>query len=106
VTKHKRPAASVRWPHITALLAQRGHITVGYIAPIEGAAIAANEHRLLATVVRRPEEAVDELLLRLDDKIGLALIDGVYTNEVQSGRFLLAGPAVKTRKRRHDSSKD
>lgn len=91
----KQPAPSVRWRHVTALLEKRGHITVGYVTPIEGAAIAADEHTLFATVVRRPDEPFDELLQRLDDAIGSALNGGATTNEIEGGHFVLATPVVK-----------
>ena len=56
-----------RWPHIAALLARTGgHITLGRIAPIEGAAVAADERAVLATLVRRDGESVHEFLQRLD----------------------------------------
>jgi hypothetical protein len=39
-----------RWPQIAALLdSARGHITLGRVAPIERAAVAVNDHTLLAT---------------------------------------------------------
>jgi hypothetical protein len=41
------------WSHITALIARGGHVTFGRIAPIEGAAVAADEHTMLAALVRR-----------------------------------------------------
>ena len=94
-----RPEPLQRWPHITALLANAGHITIGYVASIEGAAVAADQHTLLATVVRRPGEPLDELLQRLDHAVHRALNEGVYTNEIQDGRLILATPKVKRRKK-------
>ena len=84
-----------RWPHIATLLANGGHITVGYIPPINGAAIAADEHSLLATIARRPGESFDDLLQRLDQAIGRALNEGIQTNEIEGGRFMLAAPRKK-----------
>jgi hypothetical protein len=84
------PTAPDRWPHIAALVANNGHITFGYIPPIQGAAIAADEHSLLATIVRRPEESLDDLLQRLDQAIGRALNEGIPTNEIEGGHFMLA----------------
>jgi hypothetical protein len=90
------PAPSVeRWPHITALLAKSGHITIGHIAPIEGVAIAACPHELLATVVRRPGESFEALLQRLENAVGRALNEGIATNEIEGGHFELAAPLVK-----------
>jgi len=82
-------APAARWPYITALLAKAGHITIGHIAPIEAAAVAADEHTLLATLVRRPGESVDDLLGRLDYAIGQALNHGIHANEIEGGHFVL-----------------
>jgi hypothetical protein len=92
------PAPPVRWPNITTLLAGPAHITLGQLAHVKGAAIAADEHTVLATVLRRKGESFEQWLLRLDQAIGQALREGVYTNEVQDGHFVLAMP--KRRKKR------
>jgi hypothetical protein len=85
-----------RWPHITALLASPGgHIMLGRVAPIEGAAVAVNDQSLLATLVRRDGEGVPELLQRLDEAIGKALQHGEVTNEINGGRFRLAPAKVR-----------
>jgi hypothetical protein len=42
-----------QWPHIAELLDQPGgHISIGRMPPIEGAAIAINDQTLLASLVR------------------------------------------------------
>ena len=88
-----------RWPHIATLLARPGgQITLGRIAPIEGAAVAVDERTVLATLVRHDGESVHEFLRRLDEAIGAALRQGVITNEINGGQFRLAGP--HTRKKR------
>jgi hypothetical protein len=98
VSANNFPIASTqRWPSIAALLEQAGHITVGCVPPIDGVAIAASEHALLATIVRHEGESLDELLQRLDEAIGRALHDGVHTNEIEGGEFMLAGPRTKPR---------
>ncbi|MGH8322363.1 MAG: hypothetical protein ACRETD_00970 [Steroidobacteraceae bacterium] len=85
-----------RWPHIAALLASPGgHITLGRVAPIEGAAVAVNDQALLVTLVRRDDESVHALLRRLDDAIGQALHQGFVTNEINGGRFRLAPSHVR-----------
>lgn len=84
------PEPPVLWPHLTKLLENAGHITVGHIPPIEGAAVAADEHTLLATLVRQPGEPFDELIQRLDQAIGRALYEGVRANEIKEGHFELA----------------
>jgi hypothetical protein len=99
-TNESASAAPVRWPNIAALLVNGGHITVGKIAHIESAAIAADEHTLFATVVRRSGESLEELLQRLDVAVGRALKEGVYTNEVEGGSFMLATPTRKRKPRK------
>lgn len=72
-----------------------GHIGIGRMPPIEGAAIAVNEKALMASHVRREEETFPELLQRLDVAIGEAIQDGVVTNEVNGGSFRLAPSSVR-----------
>jgi len=88
-----------RWPHIAALLARTGgHITLGRIAPIEGAAVAVDERAVIATLVRRDGESVHELLQRLDEAIGAALHQGAVTNEINGGQFRLARPHARKKR--------
>lgn len=88
-----------QWPHITALLDQEGgHISIGSMPPIEGAAIAVNGQALVASLVRRQGEAFPELLLRLDAAIDKALHEGVVTNEVNGGRFRLAPSSIRKKR--------
>ena len=86
------------WPNITELLANGGHITIGRVAHIDGAAIAADEHNVFATIVRRPKESFEELMGRLDQAVGRALSHGVHTNELLAGRFDVATPRRAKRK--------
>ncbi|MGH7173128.1 MAG: hypothetical protein ACRELG_22835 [Gemmataceae bacterium] len=84
------------WPtlNFVELLDQAGgHIGVGRMPPIEGAAVAVTETDLIASLVRRDGESFPELLQRLDVAIGKALHEGVVTNEVYGGRVRLAPPA-------------
>jgi hypothetical protein len=85
-----------QWPHITALLDQKGgHITIGRMPPIENAAIAVNDQALIASLVRREGESFPELLQRLDAAIGKALHEGAVTNEVNGGRFLSISTSIR-----------
>jgi hypothetical protein len=80
-----------RWPHIAALLASPGgHIMLGRVAPIDGAAVAVNDQALLAALVRRDDESLPALLQRLDEALGKAMHQGLVTNEINGGRFRLA----------------
>jgi hypothetical protein len=88
-----------QWSHITALLDQKGgHISIGSMPPIEGAAIAVNGQALIASLVRREGEAFPELLQRLDAAIGKALHEGVVTNEINGGRFRLAPSSIRKKR--------
>jgi hypothetical protein len=87
-----QPDVAAHWPNITALLSRSGHITIGTIAHIDGVAVAALNHKLVATLVRQTGEPIDALLRRLDTAIGEALGSGVPTNEIENGYFILAGP--------------
>ena len=93
------PAPTDQWPYITELLDQTGgHIGVGRMPPIEGAAVAVTETQLIASLVRRHGEGFPEFLQRLAAAIGKALHEGVVTNEVNGGRFRLAPQRVRKRR--------
>ena len=50
-----------------------GQVSVGSIGPIPCAAIASDEHNMLAALMRRPDETLQQLLERLDRAVQLAL---------------------------------
>ena len=86
------------WSHITALIARGGHVTFGRVAPIDGAAVAADEHTMLAALVRRNGESIPQLLARLNEAIGQAVTRGVVTNEVNGGKSALARRRVRKKR--------
>jgi hypothetical protein len=87
------------WPNINTLLNQTGgHISIGRMPPIEGAAIAINDQTLLASLVRRDGESFPDLLKRLDAAIGKAVHEGAVTNEVNGGRFQLAPSSIRKKR--------
>ena len=61
-----------------------GQIAIGAIKPIACAAIANDEHNMLAALVRRPDETLQQLLERLDQAVQLALEDEVFTDEINT----------------------
>src|ERR1700722_14438994 len=78
---------AAQWPNITELLDQAGgHISIGRMPPIEGAAVAVNDQTLVASLVRGDGESFADLLQRLDAAIGKALHEGVTINEIKGGR--------------------
>jgi len=93
------PAQTEQWPNIVELLDKAGgHIGIGRMPPIEGAAVAVTETQLVASLVRREGESFPELLQRLDTAIGKALHEAVVINEVNGGRFRLAPQRVRKRR--------
>jgi hypothetical protein len=59
-----------------------GQISIGAITPIPCAAIANDDHNMLAALVRRPGEALQQLLERLDRAVQLALDEEIFTDEI------------------------
>ncbi|MGH8171481.1 MAG: hypothetical protein ACRETJ_13190 [Steroidobacteraceae bacterium] len=93
------PTQTDHWPNIVELLDQAGgHIGIGRMPPIAGAAVAVTETAMIASLVRRDGESFPELLQRLDAAIGKALHEGIVTNEVNGGRFRLAPQRVRKRR--------
>ena len=80
------PQASSPWPNIEALIADGGQISVGRISPIPCAAVASDDHDMLAALVRRPEESLEELLRRLDTAIAKAVDTSDFTDEINAPR--------------------
>lgn len=88
----------VQWIHIDALMKAGGQITLGRMAPLDGVAVAADDHNLYAALRRRPDETFTALLQRLDQAIGVAQAGGSRANEINDSRYVLKPPS--TRKRR------
>jgi len=87
------------WPHIAELLDQSGgHISIGRMPPIDGAAIAIRDQTLLVSLVRREGESFPDLLRRLDTAIGKAVHEGTVTNEINGGRFQLAPSSIRKKR--------
>jgi hypothetical protein len=87
-----------QWTHIDALMKAGGQITLGRMAPLDGVAVAADDHNLYAVLRRKPEETFTELLNRLDEAVAIAKKGGPRANEVDDKRYVLRPPS--TRKRR------
>lgn len=80
--KPEAPAPSSPWPNIEAFIDYDGHIAIGRIEPIDCAAIANDDHNMLAALVRRPGETFTQLLDRLDRAIELAVNEETFTDEI------------------------
>jgi hypothetical protein len=71
-------------PTLEQFLAGDGQISLGTIGPISCAAIASDEHNMLAALMRRPGETLQQLLERLDRAVQLALDRGILTDEINT----------------------
>jgi hypothetical protein len=93
------PAASTPWPTIEAFLdTEEGDITVGSIGhnPSLGyTAVASDAHNMLVALVRRPGETLHQLLDRLENALGPAVEDQVFTDEINGP----SPPITKSRRR-------
>lgn len=72
--------------NIAELIDSGGNISLGEIPPIHCAAIAADAHSSLAMLRRRPGEPLHDLLVRLDDAIGVAWTEGRFAHEINPPR--------------------
>ena len=63
-----------------------GEITIGIVYPVGCVATAADEHASIAMLVRRNDETLTQLLIRLDHAIGLALTEDTFTDEINPPR--------------------
>lgn len=75
---------SSAWPHIEELIESGGNINIGRIAPIACAAIAADDHKMLAALVRRNGETFSELMQRLDRAVDKAMNHDAFTDEINA----------------------
>lgn len=75
---------SSAWPHIEAFVESGGNISVGRIAAINCAAIAADDYGMLAALVRRNDESFASLMQRLDDAVDKAINHDAFTDEINA----------------------
>ena len=71
-------------PALEQFLAREGQISIGTIGPIACAAVANDQHNMLAALVRRPDETLKQLLERLDRAVQLALEHEIFTDEINT----------------------
>ncbi|MBK9466756.1 MAG: hypothetical protein IPO20_02040 [Gammaproteobacteria bacterium] len=77
----KKPAA-LPWPNLQALIDDHGSFVVGYVSPIPCAAIASDQHNMLAAPGAPSREALTELLGRLEAAVAKAYDEQIYTDEI------------------------
>jgi hypothetical protein len=93
------PSWGGSWPHLAALAGRGGHIVFGYVAPIEGVAVATEGTRVHATLLRREGETFDQVLARLDEAIGESLRTGTPVNELAGAEFVMGKTRERPRRR-------
>lgn len=69
-------------PNIEFLIDGNGEITIGRVGPAHCAATACNDHQALAMLVRRDDESLEQLLIRLDTAIDNAIEDEIFIDEI------------------------
>lgn len=74
-------------PNIESLIKGDGEITLGRAAGIACTATACEEDRILAMLVRRNGETLDQLLVRLDEAIEKATEKNIVTDEINNGPY-------------------
>jgi hypothetical protein len=70
-------------PHITDLI-EHGQIVIGIMAPAGCVAVAAEGRHTLAMLRRRTDETLVQLLSRLDLAVARAMINDIFTDEVNT----------------------
>ena len=71
-----------RWPNLQDLIDCDGTITIGEVAPITGAAVAAQGRQVHATLLISDGESFVKILDRLDTAVAKAVDDGIPTDEI------------------------
>jgi len=72
-------------PNIEFLIDGNGEITIGSIASIPCAATASDDHQSFAMLVRRDGESLEQLLIRLDRAIEMAVEEEIFIDEINYG---------------------
>ena len=80
----KKTPPATPWPNIEELIDNGGNVSIGDIPPVPCAAVAADESNMLAALLRREGESLIEVLGRLDEAIGKAFDEEIYTDEINA----------------------
>lgn len=85
---------------LEAVMASGGHLMIGTIPPVEGAAVVYDGRQALAMLRRRPDESLHDLLQRLDAATQAAQATGERIDEINVGGVLpVEAPPRRRRKR-------
>ena len=66
------------YPNLNLLCSTGGNLLIGYVKPVNGAAVASDDTRVYATLVRREGESVEDLIQRLDEAVGQVTLGGSH----------------------------
>jgi len=72
-------------PNIEFLIDGNGEVTIGEVGPVACAATACTENQALALLVRRDDETLKQLLMRLETALGKAYEEEVFIDEINHG---------------------
>ena len=72
-------------PNIESLIDGEGEITIGQVGPFACAASAVDECQALAMLVRRDDETLEQLLMRLETAIEMAIEEQIFIDEINNG---------------------
>ena len=72
-------------PNIEALIDGEGDITIGQLGPFSCTATATDECQALAMLVRRDDETLEQLLIRLEAAIEMANEEEIFIDEINNG---------------------
>ena len=72
-------------PNIEFLIDGNGNITIGQVGPVACAATACNDHQSLAMLVRRDDETLEQLLMRLETAVEKAVEEEIFIDEFNNG---------------------
>lgn len=74
--------ALMKLKYIEELVDNNGEITIGRVGPVRCGATACDEADCLAMLARRPNESLENLLVRLDSAIEDAIEHDVFVDEI------------------------
>ncbi len=72
-------------PNIEFLIDGNGEITIGEVGPVACAATACTENQALAMLVRRDNETLKQLLMRLESALDKAYKEEIFIDEINHG---------------------
>ncbi len=72
-------------PNIEFLIDGNGEISIGQAGPVACAATATDEDKLLAMLVRRKDETLEQLLMRLETALNKAYEEEIFIDEFNNG---------------------